>query len=199
MITKEGTARLMQLKGAGSSEPDFNSIFAGCTANVALIYKEELYVANSGDSRSVLCARNEPYAMSVDHKPDEQGELTRIREAGGFVVNGRVNGNLNLSRAMGDFEYKGITSDPIKNERVYCSAPEKAIITVVPDLISKKLLATDRFLLMGCDGIWECKTNEELIEFIGSRLNKNMPLQDILKLLLQEIIATDSSSKEGEG
>jgi hypothetical protein len=26
--------------------------------------------------------------------------------AGGFVSDGRINGNLNLSRAMGDLEYK---------------------------------------------------------------------------------------------
>jgi len=96
---------------------------------------------------------------------------------------------------MGDFEYKGITSDPIKNEKVYCLAPEKAIITVVPEIRNKVLVATDRFLLMGCDGIWECKTNEELIQFIGSELDKNVPLKEILKSLLDTIVATDSSSK----
>jgi serine/threonine protein phosphatase PrpC len=47
--------------------------------------------------------------MSIDHKPDDEIELNRIRAAGGFVSDGRVNGNLNLSRAMGDFEYKGLT------------------------------------------------------------------------------------------
>lgn len=44
--------------------------------------------------------------MSEDHKPDNIGEKTRIEKAGGFVSDGRVNGNLNLSRAMGDLEYK---------------------------------------------------------------------------------------------
>lgn len=48
--------------------------------------------------------------MSIDHKPDDQIELKRIKAAGGFVADGRVNGNLNLSRAMGDFEYKGLIS-----------------------------------------------------------------------------------------
>lgn len=120
--------------------------------------------------------------MSKDHKPDETGELTRIREAGGFVVNGRVNGNLNLSRAMGDFEYKGVTNDPINNQKIYCRAPEKALITVVPDVKSRALLAAvDRFLLMGCDGIWECKTNEELIQFVNDKLDQKIPLRDILK------------------
>lgn len=67
-----------------------------------------MYVANSGDSRSVLCSKDIPFPMSQDHKPDDKIELDRIRAAGGFVAEGRVNGNLNLSRAMGDFEYKAI-------------------------------------------------------------------------------------------
>lgn len=44
--------------------------------------------------------------MSVDHKPDDPEELKRIKMAGGQVMDGRVNGNLNLSRALGDHEYK---------------------------------------------------------------------------------------------
>jgi len=44
--------------------------------------------------------------MSIDHKPDLIEENNRISKAGGFVIEGRVNGNLNLSRALGDLEYK---------------------------------------------------------------------------------------------
>ena len=45
--------------------------------------------------------------MSTDHKPDVDAEKNRIIKAGGYVSNeGRVNGNLNLSRAIGDIEYK---------------------------------------------------------------------------------------------
>jgi serine/threonine protein phosphatase PrpC len=51
--------------------------------------------------------------MSIDHKPDLVQEKNRIEKAGGFVSEGRVNGNLNLSRALGDLEYK---SDKKLNE-----------------------------------------------------------------------------------
>lgn len=44
--------------------------------------------------------------LSKDHKPDDELERKRIENAGGFVLEGRVNGNLNLSRAIGDLEYK---------------------------------------------------------------------------------------------
>lgn len=70
--------------------------YAGCTANVALIYKNTLYVANAGDSRSVLCRNNTNYDMSVDHKPDNVEEKNRIERAGGFVSDGRVNGKLSI-------------------------------------------------------------------------------------------------------
>jgi len=44
--------------------------------------------------------------MSFDHKPENKEERERIEKAGGFVSDNRVNGNLNLSRAFGDFTYK---------------------------------------------------------------------------------------------
>jgi protein phosphatase 1G len=39
--------------------------------------------------------------LSRDHKPDLPAERESIQHAGGFVVAGRVNGSLNLSRAIG--------------------------------------------------------------------------------------------------
>lgn len=71
-----------------------------------MIYKNDLYVANAGDSRSVLCTGGKAKEMSKDHKPDDEKERERIIKAGGYVTDGRINGNLNLSRAIGDLEYK---------------------------------------------------------------------------------------------
>lgn len=40
--------------------------------------------------------------MSFDHKPTDPPELERIAKAGGQVgIDGRVNGGLNLTRAIG--------------------------------------------------------------------------------------------------
>ncbi|KAJ1438380.1 phosphatase 2C-like domain-containing protein, partial [Ochromonadaceae sp. CCMP2298] len=74
-------------------------VVAGCTAVVALLAGNQLYVANAGDSRGVLCRGAEAYALSYDHKPQQDKELGRISAAGVFVnFVGRINGNLNLSR-----------------------------------------------------------------------------------------------------
>ena len=75
---------------------------SGCTAVVTLIRGNEVFVANAGDSRCVLCRNGKAVDLSFDHKPEDESERTRIEAAGGKVTNdGRVNGGLNLSRALG--------------------------------------------------------------------------------------------------
>jgi serine/threonine protein phosphatase PrpC len=80
----------------------------GCTANVIAIedYKT-LYIANAGDSRSVLGRGGKAVALSYDHKPNNEIEKARIEKAGSTITEeGRVDGNLNLSRSLGDMKYK---------------------------------------------------------------------------------------------
>jgi serine/threonine protein phosphatase PrpC len=79
---------------------------AGCTANVVLITKTEIYCANAGDSRSVLSRKGKAKELSQDHKPTLPNEKRRIERANGFVEDSRTNGVLAMSRSIGDFEYK---------------------------------------------------------------------------------------------
>ncbi len=77
---------------------------SGATAIVALLNNNRLYVANVGDSRCVLCRGKTAKDMSKDHKPEDEIETARITKAGGKITHdGRVNGGLNLSRAIGWF------------------------------------------------------------------------------------------------
>jgi serine/threonine protein phosphatase PrpC len=86
-----------------------------------------LTVANAGDSRAVLCrAGGKTEALSFDHKPMQEREASRITKAGGFVNQfGRVNGNLNLSRSIGDLKYKQVPGIP----------PAEQMITSEPDIV----------------------------------------------------------------
>ncbi len=72
----------------------------------------------------------------------EAGEKSRITAAGGFVDFGRVNGNLALSRAIGDFEFK-------KSAKL---APERQIVTAYPDVVIHDIAEDDEFLVFACDG-----------------------------------------------
>lgn len=77
-------------------------------------------MANAGDSRSVLCRSGRAIDLSVDHKPEDEGEIKRIRNAGGVIHMGRVNGGLNLTRSFGDFEYKQNTKLPYSEQMITC-------------------------------------------------------------------------------
>lgn len=67
-----------------------------------MLHGNQLTVGNVGDSRCVLCRNGIALEMSMDHKPEDEHELNRIHKAGGKVTcEGRVNGGLNLSRALG--------------------------------------------------------------------------------------------------
>lgn len=90
----------------GRPDSDNISLYTGCTACVVLITETEIYCANAGDSRCVLSKNGVAIEMSNDHKPDLPSEKFRIEKAGGFVEDNRVKGVLNLSRSLGDLEYK---------------------------------------------------------------------------------------------
>lgn len=80
--------------------------------------------------------------MSHDHKPVNKEESARITAAGGFVEYGRVNGNLALSRAVGDFEFK----------QNFSLDAEHQAVTVNPDVIVHESTGEEEFLVVACDG-----------------------------------------------
>lgn len=127
----------------------------GCTANVVLIKEGTVYVANAGDARCVAAIGGKAVALSTDHKPTLSREKQRVIKAG-FSVNGegRIDGNLNLSRSIGDLRYK-------KNKKL--KAHEQAI-TAFPEVKATTYMGAPGkkvdFLVMGCDGIWEMKNSQ---------------------------------------
>jgi serine/threonine protein phosphatase PrpC len=129
----------------------------GCTANVVLIKDQTLYVANAGDSRCVMAMGGKAIPLSVDHKPTLASERQRIHKAGSRVNSeGRIDGNLNLSRAIGDQRYK-------RNRHL---GPKDQPVTAFPDVRSVQITSKVDFVVIGCDGIWETKSNQQIIDFI---------------------------------
>ena len=164
----------------------------GCTANVMLIVDKKMYVANAGDSRAILiCKDGRVIEMSADHKPDLDKERTRISKAGGSVFNGRVDGNLNLSRALGDLSYKDRT-DLKPEEQKISACPDVKDFPITPDLFG---------VLMGCDGVYERKTSSEIGEFILKEAKANPDLQPsvIAERLLDVLISPDYTQTAGAG
>ncbi|KAI8924302.1 phosphatase 2C-like domain-containing protein [Entophlyctis helioformis] len=164
------------------NDPNFAREPSGCTAVSALITDDQIFVANAGDSRAVLSANGRAVPLSFDHKPVNPAETDRIVAAGGFVEFGRVNGNLALSRAIGDFEFKQSTD----------LAAERQIVTADPEIQERALEDTDEFVVIACDGIWDCKTNTDVINFVTNQILQKQDLGVIAEKLMDDCLAHDS-------
>ncbi len=69
----------------------------GCTATACLLRGGDMWVANAGDSRTVLVKQESVVQVTTDHKPNEPNEKARILAAGGSIIFygvWRVNGTL---------------------------------------------------------------------------------------------------------
>jgi len=123
---------------------------AGTTGVACLIEGDELYLADVGDSRAVLDRDGQAIRLSFDHKPSSEEEEQRIRALGGYVIGetGRVNGQLAVSRSLGDFYMQPFVSDE-------------------PYVNSIKLdRSKDRLLILGCDGVWDEVGDQEAIDLV---------------------------------
>lgn len=134
-------------------------------------------VANTGDSRVVLCRGGKAVALSQDHKPEDKEETTRIIKAGGQVIKvgpcHRVDGNLNLSRALGDFGFKSNLRLPPHQQKIICT----------PDVTTTRLQKGDEFLLLACDGIFERMDRQMAVTFVRDRLAQGKATTEVAKEL----------------
>lgn len=186
---------------SGAQASDANPEFVGCTAVVCLVQPDCIVVANAGDSRAVLARRRQAVPLSEDHKPNLPVERDRIRKAGGTIerqqlgtlVMYRVNGNLNLSRSIGDLEYK-------KNPNLQ---PCEQMICSTPDVVTFKREAADEFIIVACDGIWDVLSCQDAVDFVHERLHARLkaglPLSTIMEEMLDHCCSPDLALTNGIG
>jgi protein phosphatase len=130
---------------------------SGCTAVTVAVTPKEIICASVGDSRAVICRAGKAIPLSFDHKPENEQEKARIQAAGGFVENNRTNGELAMSRALADYRYKNNAKLP----------QDKQLVIPNPDVISEKRdLDNDEFLVVACDGVWDCFENQALVDTV---------------------------------
>ncbi|KAG5034154.1 hypothetical protein JHK87_009064 [Glycine soja] len=166
---------------------DFAGPTSGSTACVAVIRNNQLVVANAGDSRCVISRKGQAYNLSRDHKPDLEIEKDRILKAGGFIHAGRVNGSLNLARAIGDMEFK---------QNKFLPA-EKQIVTANPDINTVELCDEDEFVVLACDGIWDCMSSQQLVDFVREQLHLETKLSAVCESVLDRCLAPSTAGGEG--
>lgn len=143
----------------------------GSTALVVIQFKSNnvdyLNVINIGDCRCVLCRDNFGMPLTKDHKPQWPEEFNRITKLGGNIefdgFDWRIK-DLSVSRAFGD-----VDATPF--------------VTHKPDLFRYRLDKNDKFMILGCDGLWDVLANHDIVNFVlmncydstlTTRINKNV-------------------------
>jgi serine/threonine protein phosphatase PrpC len=169
---------------------------AGCSpfASQAYVVRATLVVANAGDSRAVLAdGDGVAVPLSDDHKPGAPGESARIHAAGGFVscIGGvtRVNGNLSLSRAIGDLQYK-------QNGAL---GRHEQVVTAQPDVVVRALAPGDAFLLLACDGVWDVLDRQAAVDVVRERLDAGETAAAAAAALLDACLSPDPRATRGAG
>ena len=166
---------------------------SGSCGIMALIQKNKLIIANVGDSRLVLFKKNSLYFSTEDHKPGSPSEKTRIEKGGGMVYqtpsliplrqNGKeieppwrvLPGRLSVSRTFGDVEAKNEKFGGMKN-----------VVVALPDITEIELDEDFNFMVLGCDGIFDVLSNEEILECIKIVL-KEKEINDLNNVNISEL------------
>ncbi|XP_048522569.1 uncharacterized protein LOC109539536 isoform X2 [Dendroctonus ponderosae] len=151
----------------------------GTTAVVALLRPKEkvLYIAWVGDSQALLVKQGKILQCVEPHTPSRDSERARIEREGGSVMfygTWRVNGQLAVSRAIGDAAYK-------------------PYVTAIPEVIDIPLDGGEDFLILACDGLWDHVNEDEaaqtVYDFIAER---PADIKHISQHLVQRACSTGS-------
>ncbi|KAJ6306595.1 hypothetical protein OIU78_021836 [Salix suchowensis] len=176
-ILKEALLRAIHdIDATFSKEASRNNLDSGSTATVALMADGQILVANIGDSKALLCSekfqspaeakatllriyreqrRDGAVSPARDHHPDRDDERFRVENAGGYVLEWggvpRVNGQLAVSRAIGDLHLKsyGVISAPEVTDWQLLTTNDSYLV-VASDGMFEKLGLQDT-----CDLLWE--------------------------------------------
>ncbi|GJD12442.1 Probable protein phosphatase 2C 10 [Galdieria sulphuraria] len=128
--------------------------YSGCTLNYLLVGSQCLYCCNVGDSRAVLSRNGVAIALSKDHNISNAAEVSRVKQAGGFITHRGINDYMSVTRALGDLDLKG------HKQKVFPCLDLKAdLVIATPDIAMIDLQPDDEFLIIASDGLW-CRLND---------------------------------------
>ncbi|CAN6540696.1 unnamed protein product [Malus baccata var. baccata] len=161
------------------------SLASGTTALTAMIFGRSLLVANAGDCRAVLSRCGVAIEMSKDHRPCCTKERMRIESLGGYIDDGYLNGQLGVTRALGNWHLEGMKE----------AGERGGPLSAKPELKLMTLSKDDEFLIIGTDGIWEMFTSQNAVDFARRRLQEHNDVKLCCKQIVEEALkrgATDN-------
>lgn len=178
-------------------EPDIEPLYSGCTACVALVTDNEIYLSNAGDSRAVMASQvatgHKAIDLTVDQNPDSPGEKERIEKAGGFVSPPPEEGlsarvwldskfsqiGLAMGRSIGDYAVKkvGVIAEPVVTKYT--------------------MMKEDEFMIIATDGVWEFLSSQDAVDIVSKGF-KNGVCSSVACQHLIEAAAAQWHEHEGD-
>lgn len=145
---------------------------SGTTALCAMYRKTEkkLFIGWCGDSQALIARQGNVRQIVTKHSPEDANERLRIEKLGGAVLywgnSYRVNGALAVSRAIGDIQHK-------------------PFVSAEPDIECIQLDGEEDFIVLGCDGLWDMLTEDDVAIAVYKKLKENPG--ECLSVMIQNI------------
>jgi serine/threonine protein phosphatase PrpC len=157
----------------------------GAVSVSVLVLGNMLFGINLGDCRAVISRAGKALNLSMDHKAISEKEVRRVKKDGGNIFYGRLGGQLAITRAFGDFDFK------LKGEGKH--ARFEYFLSITPQVKWLEIdFATDEFVLVASDGVFDKMDSQQCVDFIRAELQK-MPegerdLQKICNIVTNRVI-----------
>jgi serine/threonine protein phosphatase PrpC len=161
---------------------------SGTCAIAAIIKDGHLIIANAGDCTALLIKKDGSFqVLNSLHRPvltltsSNSGVLctegVRIYEAGLCVQQNRVNGELAVSRSIGDFSYKGLFEEE-----------QKHAVTCAPTITRTLIMDDFKCLYLYSDGIGDGMEPTEIAEYesANSHLTPREKMHALLNACMQK-------------
>lgn len=162
----------------------------GATCSFVYFENDMVFCANIGDSKVVLARRSKeaelgdkddlnnvdnikPLLITKDHTVLQLSEVKRVESSGGHIVNGRVNGILDVTRSFGDSELK-----------------KQKLVIAAPSISKFRICRRDQFMIIACDGLWAVFSISDAVEFVYNKINhiSQPSIEEVTRQLLAEAI-----------
>ncbi|KAF7816676.1 protein phosphatase 2C 57 isoform X1 [Senna tora] len=172
---------------------------SGATATAVFIGDDMMLISHIGDSSVVLSRSGKAEVLTSPHRPYGSNqaslqEIKRVRDAGGWIVNGRICGDIAVSRAFGDIRFKTKKNEMLRKGVEEGRWSEKFIsrvrlnndlVIACPDIYQVALGSDAEFVVLASDGLWDYMSSSEAVSFVRDQLRKHGNIQIACEALAQ--------------
>eukprot|EP00262_Sarcandra_glabra_P019793 TRINITY_DN7620_c2_g1_i1.p1 TRINITY_DN7620_c2_g1~~TRINITY_DN7620_c2_g1_i1.p1 ORF type:complete len:379 (+),score=63.85 TRINITY_DN7620_c2_g1_i1:77-1213(+) len=164
---------------------------SGSTATVMFVGNDVLIISHVGDSCVVISRSGKAEVLTGPHRPYGNNkvslqEIRRIREAGGWISDGRICGDISVSRAFGDMRFKTKKNEMLEkgveegrwNKKFISRIKFNGdLVTAYPDIYQVPLGSDAEFVLLASDGLWDYMKSSEAVKFVRNQLRQHGDVQ----------------------